>query len=80
MGRQTPMAPGPQCAGTERDIQFGVLGPLQVNVGSAPIQVGTPKQRAVLAMLVANANRAVSAADLITAIWDGEPPAAARIR
>ena len=79
MGRQTPMAPGPQRAGTERDIQFGVLGPLQVNVGSAPIQVGTPKQRAVLAMLVANANRAVSAADLITAIWDGEPPAAARI-
>jgi len=79
MGSQTPMAPVPQRAGAERDIQFGMLGPLQVNIGSTPIQVGTPKQRAVLAMLLANANRAVSAADLITAIWEGEPPAAARI-
>ena len=61
------------------EIQFGVLGPLQVSVGSTPIQVGTPKQRAVLAMLIANANRAVSAADLITAIWADKPPAAARI-
>lgn len=65
--------------GTEREIQFGVLGPLQMSVGDSRIAVGTPKQRAVLAMLIANPNRAVSAADLITAIWDGEPPAAARI-
>ncbi|MUL75074.1 BTAD domain-containing putative transcriptional regulator [Mycolicibacterium sp. CBMA 226] len=79
MGGHTPMAPVPERAGTEHDIQFGVLGPLQVTVGPTPIQVGTPKQRAVLAILVANANRAVSAADLIAAIWEGEPPAAARI-
>ncbi|KAB7760295.1 MULTISPECIES: BTAD domain-containing putative transcriptional regulator [Mycobacteriaceae] len=79
MGGHTPMAPAPQRGGAAHDIQFGVLGPLQVTVASRPIQVGTPKQRAVLAMLVANANRAVSAADLITAIWEDEPPAAARI-
>ncbi len=79
MGGHTPMAPVPPRAGAEPDIQFGVLGPLQVTIGSTPIQAGTPKQRAVLAMLIMNANRAVSAADLITAIWDDEPPAAARI-
>lgn len=65
--------------GTEHDMQFGVLGPLQMSIDSTPIPVGTPKQRAVLAMLITNPNRAVSAADLITAIWDDEPPAAARI-
>ena len=65
--------------GTEHEIQFGVLGPLQMSVGDSCIAVGTPKQRAVLAMLIANPNRAISAAELITAIWDDEPPAAARI-
>lgn len=79
MRGDSPMAPVPERAGAEGDIQFGVLGPLQVSIGSTPIQVGTPKQRAVLAMLVMNANRAVSAADLIAAIWEDEPPAAARI-
>lgn len=79
MDGHAPAPPAPQRTGTEPEIQFGVLGPLQVTVGATPIQVGTPKQRAVLAMLVANANRAVSAAELITAIWEDEPPAAARI-
>lgn len=65
--------------GTEHEIQFAVLGPLQMSVGDSCIAVGTPKQRAVLAMLIVNPNRAVSAAELITAIWDDEPPAAARI-
>ena len=51
--------------GTEHDMQFGVLGPLQMSIDSTPIPVGTPKQRAVLAMLITNPNRAVSAADLI---------------
>jgi len=79
MGGPTPLAPTPREARAEPEIRFGVLGPLQLIIGSTPIQVGTPKQRAVLAMLITNANRAVSAADLITAIWEDEPPAAARI-
>jgi SARP family transcriptional regulator, regulator of embCAB operon len=35
-------------------IGFGVLGPLQMKVDGAPVSLGTPKQRAVLAMLVMN--------------------------
>jgi hypothetical protein len=34
--------------------QFGVLGPLQVRVGDESVPLGTPKQRAVLAMLIVN--------------------------
>src|SRR3984957_17823969 len=47
--------------------QFGVLGPLQVRTGGESLPLGTPKQRAVLAMLIVNANRPVSIDSLIGA-------------
>lgn len=58
-------------------IGFGVLGPLQMTVNGAPVTLGTPKLRAVLAMLVMNRNRPVSTDSLITAAWEEGPPAAA---
>ena len=63
---------------TENKIGFGVLGPLQMTVAGAPVTLGTPKQRAVLAMLVMNRNRPVSTDSLITAAWEEWPPAEAR--
>ncbi|BBX47813.1 response regulator transcription factor EmbR [Mycobacterium cookii] len=66
-------------AGSEDDaVQFGVLGPLQMRVGGASIPLGTPKQRAVLAVLVVNANRPVAIDTLIGAAWDQRPPQGAR--
>ena len=59
-------------------IGFGVLGPLQMTVDDAPVTLGTPKLRAVLAMLVMNRNRPVSIDSLITAAWEEGPPAEAR--
>jgi SARP family transcriptional regulator, regulator of embCAB operon len=59
-------------------IAFGVLGPLQMTVDGAPVPLCTPKQRAVLAMLVMNRNRPVSTDALITAAWEDWPPAEAR--
>lgn len=59
-------------------LGFGLLGPLQVTVNDAPVALGTPKQRAVLAFLLINRNRAVSTESLIDAVWDGEPVPAAR--
>ena len=59
-------------------LGFGLLGPLQVSVAGAPVAVGTPKQRAVLAMLLINRNRTVSTEALIDAAWDGTPVPAAR--
>jgi SARP family transcriptional regulator, regulator of embCAB operon len=58
-------------------IGFGV-GPLQMTVDGAPATLGTPKQRAVLAMLVMNRSRPVSTDSLITAAWEDWPPAEAR--
>jgi SARP family transcriptional regulator, regulator of embCAB operon len=59
-------------------VQFGVLGPLQMSVGGALVPLGTPKQRAVLALLVVNANRPVDIDVLIGAAWNQRPPSGAR--
>ena len=59
-------------------LQFGVLGPLQLRVGGALVPLGAPKQRAVLATLLMNRNRAVSVDALIDAVWDQSPVPAAR--
>ena len=63
---------------TETVLNFGVLGALQVTVDGRPVAVGTPKQRAVLAMLLINRNRPVAAESLINAAWDPPTPAGAR--
>ena len=55
-------------------VEFGVLGPLQICVDGAPVPLGTPKQRAVLAMLVINRNRPVATDTLIEAAWEQFPP------
>ncbi len=51
-------------------LGFGVLGPLQLSVDRQRVPLGTPKQRAVLAMLLINRNRPVSRDSLISAIWE----------
>ena len=63
---------------TPTSLGFGVLGPLQMTVDGTPVALGTPKQRAVLAMLVINRNRPVGIESLITAAWEQWPPAEAR--
>jgi DNA-binding SARP family transcriptional activator len=62
----------------ESSLGYGLLGPLLMTVAGAPVPLGTPKQRAVLAMLLMNRNRAVGAESLINAAWDEEPVPAAR--
>jgi DNA-binding SARP family transcriptional activator len=64
---------------TGNKLDFGVLGPLQLTINGTSVTLGTPKQRAVLAMLVINRNRTVSVESLITAAWDEQPPPEARI-
>jgi SARP family transcriptional regulator, regulator of embCAB operon len=59
-------------------VEFGVLGPLQMSIGGALVPLGTPKQRAVLAVLVVNANRPVDIDTLIGAAWNQRPPSGAR--
>jgi DNA-binding SARP family transcriptional activator len=63
--------------GTTR-LGFGLLGPLQLTVDGTPAALGTPKQRAVLAVLLINRNRVISMDALIDAVWDQNPVPAAR--
>jgi SARP family transcriptional regulator, regulator of embCAB operon len=59
---------------TDTGAEFGVLGPLQICVNGAAVPLGTPKQRAVLAILLMNRNRPVSTDSLIEAAWEQFPP------
>lgn len=54
-------------------LDFGVLGPLQVSVNREPVPLGTPKQSAVLALLLMSRNRPVSRDSIIDTIWDDSP-------
>jgi len=59
-------------------LRFGLLGPLLLTVAGAPVPLGTPKQRAIFAMLLINRNRAIGTESLIDAAWDQSPVSAAR--
>lgn len=54
-------------------LAFSVLGPLRVTVEGIALPLGGPKQRAVLAMLLLDANRVVSVDRLIDGVWGDEP-------
>src|ERR671914_1016290 len=54
-------------------MDFRVLGPLEVWANGKPLPVGGPRQRALLAILLLNANRIVSRDRLIDELWDDLP-------
>lgn len=58
-------------------VQFAVLGPMVVSGPDGVIDVGSPKQRGVLAMLLMNANTPLSAEQIIDGLWGDTPPASA---
>jgi SARP family transcriptional regulator, regulator of embCAB operon len=62
----------------DKRLEFGLLGPLEMSVDGALVPPGTPKQRAVLAMLLMNRNSPVGVDRLITALWEDSPPSGAR--
>jgi WD40 repeat protein/DNA-binding SARP family transcriptional activator len=58
-------------------VRFRILGPIELSDGERPLTVGGPRQLALLAYLLLHANRAVSADQLIDALWAGQPAAGA---
>src|SRR5207237_1278637 len=50
------------------------VGSLGVRHGDVILQLGRPMQRALLALLLVDAGRAVSTARLIDALWGEQPP------
>ena len=55
-------------------MEFRILGPLEVVSHERALDLGGQKQRALLLVLLLEANRVVSADRLIDAVWDGSPP------
>ncbi|MCQ0023189.1 tetratricopeptide repeat protein [Streptomyces somaliensis DSM 40738] len=88
--RQTRV-PGGQAAGGSRapgaaaasgpdgraGLRFSVLGPVRAWRDGEPLPSGSPQQRALLAALLLREGRTATAAELIDAIWGGEPPSQA---
>lgn len=58
-------------------VEVSVLGPLEVRTTSGPVDAGTPKQRAVLAMLALHPGRVVAVERILDELWPDDPPARA---
>jgi len=56
-------------------MEFRTLGPFEVRHAGRPIALGGPRQRAVLAALVARANELASVPYLTESVWDVPPVA-----
>ncbi len=55
-------------------LEFRILGPLEVEGGSGPIALGGQKQRALLAVLLLDAGRVVATDRLVDLVWGEEAP------
>jgi DNA-binding SARP family transcriptional activator len=58
-------------------MEFGILGPLEVREDGQTVALGAAKQRALLAVLLLNANRVVSSDALMESLWGERPPVTA---
>src|SRR5262249_39534957 len=58
-------------------MEYRLLGPVEVRDRERSVPLSGGKQRAVLALLLLNANRVVSRERLIDELWGDEPPESA---
>src|SRR5439155_23334607 len=59
-------------------MEFLVLGPVEVRIDGTAVPLGGPKQRALLALLLLDANEVVSRDHLVDALWGERAPASAQ--
>jgi predicted ATPase/DNA-binding SARP family transcriptional activator len=55
-------------------MEIRLLGPVEVVADAGPVHIGSPKQRAVLAMLALDAEQVVATDTLIEGLWGEHPP------
>jgi DNA-binding SARP family transcriptional activator/streptogramin lyase len=60
------------------ELEFRILGPLELLRDGAQVDFGGPRQRSLLAALLLDTGERVSVDRLIECIWSAEPPASAR--
>jgi DNA-binding SARP family transcriptional activator len=58
-------------------VEFRILGPLEVRDGERVLPLGGARRRAVLALLLLDANRVVSVDRLVDGVWGDAPPSSA---
>jgi predicted ATPase/DNA-binding SARP family transcriptional activator len=71
------LRPATTAKGSAIGIDFRLLGPLDVVDDGVSLRLGGPRPRALLAVLLAHADRLVSRDRLIDELWGDEPPAMA---
>jgi DNA-binding SARP family transcriptional activator len=59
-------------------LRYQVLGLIELSSGDGSVRLGGPKQRAVLALLLLNANRVVSERQFLAMVWGDDPPLSVR--
>ncbi|MBA2956601.1 AAA family ATPase [Nocardioides sp. CGMCC 1.13656] len=57
-------------------MEVSVLGPVAVALDGAPVDLGTPKQRSLVAALALSRGRAVSVDAIVDLLWGDAPPGA----
>ena len=58
-------------------MEFRVLGPLEVIGPRGPIEIGSGRQRAILALLILHVGETISTDRLIEEVWGQDPPPSA---
>ena len=56
------------------DLEFRILGPLEVIRAQRPLPIGSPRQRALLGLLLLHANEPITRERLIEELWPDGPP------
>ncbi len=71
-------APLPETQGAAQVlVEFGALGPVEAVVAGRLVNLGAPKQRALLALLVSRVGQRVAVEVMLEALWAGHPPPSA---
>ncbi|MFF9164816.1 BTAD domain-containing putative transcriptional regulator [Streptomyces longwoodensis] len=77
-GERPPHRPAPHPAPAPAPaVVLRCLGPIEAVVGGRPVDLGAPKQRALLALLASAVGRPVACDVLVEELWAGSPPPAA---
>lgn len=58
-------------------MEFRALGPVEALVGGRPVDLGTPKQRVLLTLLISRIGQPLSVDVMLEELWSGRPPASA---
>jgi DNA-binding SARP family transcriptional activator len=86
LGQPGPRVSGPvPGAGRPREaygvspvaVEIRTLGPLEAVVAGRPVDLGAPKQRALLALLASRVGQPVTADVIVEELWHGGPPRSA---